>query len=171
MSTGVRIAAVAGGLLLITQIVLLTIQLGVLRKSYSHIRAQDAKQSELYPLQKRTARNALPVLHAAGDAIEEINPAMRGTRRLAALVFSRDVVGTLEQTATDVHVSRAMFGRSLQLQEESIAVQRQSLEMQRRSLAIQEQALAILQQSRGIQDETLQHARSIDNKTGGPLPR
>jgi hypothetical protein len=46
---------------------------------------------------------------------------------------------------------------------------------QRRLLSAQLQALAILKQSLAVQQETLQHARNLDNKTGGggaaaPLP-
>jgi hypothetical protein len=184
VSRGLRIALAAGGLLLVAQIVLLSIQLGVLRKSYSHIRAQDAKQARLYPLQRETAQNALPVLRdarhivrplgkqtgqivRATDAIPDLAsegiPALRGLRQVIGAVFARDLIGTLERTATDVHVSRGLL-------EESLAIQRQSLAAQQETLSIQRQALAVLQQSRGIQQETLQHARSIDNKTGGQLP-
>jgi hypothetical protein len=171
-----RIAAAAGGLLLITQIVLLGIQLHVLRQSNGHIRSQDAKATRLYPLQKDTARNALPVLRdaravvrplgtrtgklvKATDALPELAseaiPALRGARQLVGAIFGHDLIGTLERTAADVHVAR-------QMQEQSLAVQRETL-------GIQKQALTILQQSQGIQQETLDHARSLDNKTGGPL--
>jgi hypothetical protein len=171
-----RIAAAAGGLLLITQIVLLAIQLNVLRQSNAHIRSQDSKASRLYPLQKSTARNALPVLRDAHavvrplgrqtgkivtatdvlpDLASEAIPALRGARQLVSAIFGRDLIGTLERTASDVHEAR-------RIQEESLAVQRQTL-------AIQKQALVTLQQSQGIQQETLEHARSLDSKTGGPL--
>jgi hypothetical protein len=184
VSRGLRIALAAGGLLLVTQIVLLAIQLGVLRNSYSHIRAQDAKQARLYPLQKQTARSALPVLRDARHVVRPLGrqtgqivratdvipdlasegiPALHGLRQLVGAVFGRDLIGTLERTAADVHASRGML-------EESLSIQRDSLTTQRQTLAIQKQALAVLLQSRGIQQETLQHARSIDDKTGGQLP-
>src|SRR5215213_3139671 len=122
-----RIAAAVGGLLLLTQIVLLTIQLGVLRQSNSHIRSQDAKQSRLYPLQKDTARNALPVLRDAravvkplgeqtGQLVEatdvlpdlasEAIPALRGARQLVGAVVGRDLIGTVEQLAADVREAK-----------------------------------------------------------------
>src|SRR4051812_33504233 len=172
-----RVAAIAGGLLLVTQIVLLAIQLGTLRDSYAHIRAQDAKAARLYPLQKKTAENALPVLEDAHgaikplrrqtgqlvsatdqlpDLVDEAIPALRGARQLVAAVLGHDLIGTIDRVAADVH--------------QSLDVQRQSLDVQRQTLAIQKQALAVLQQSRGIQAETLTHARNIDNKTGGGLP-
>jgi hypothetical protein len=184
VSRGLRIALAAGGLLLVIQIVLLAIQLGVLRHSYSHIRAQDAKQSRLYPLQKENAHLAAPVLRDARRVIRPLGrqtgqlvkatdllpalaaegiPALQGARQLIGAILGRDLLGTLERTAEDVHASRGMLGQSL-------AIQRQSLETQRKALALQEQALAILRQSHAIQQETLNHARSIDNKTGGPLP-
>jgi hypothetical protein len=190
VSRGMRIAAVGGGLLLLTQIVLLTIQLGVLRKSYGHIRSQDAKLARLYPLQRDTAESALPLLHDArgaikplskqtrqmakatnvlpdlaartSDMVDEVIPTMRGTRQLLSVIFGRDVVGTLEQTRNDAHSTRQMV-------EQSLGLQRQSLGIQRQTLAIQKRALAILTQSMGIQRETLQHARNLDNKTGGGL--
>src|SRR3954469_25460308 len=98
-----RIAAALGGLLLVTQIVLLAVQLHVLHESHAHIRSQDAKQSRLYPLQKRTAREALPLIReppplihdARGlvkplreqsgsiqQLVDEAIPAMRGVRQL-----------------------------------------------------------------------------------------
>jgi hypothetical protein len=181
MTRGLQLALGVGGLLLIAQIVLLSVQLGVLRGSYSHIRAQDAKASRLYPLQRSTARNALPVLRDARqvvrplgeqtgkiveatdvlpELVSEAVPALRGTRALVGAVLGQDLIGTIKRTAADTHESRAMLARSL-------AIQRQSLAAQLQTLAIQKQALALLQQSRGIQEETLQHARSLDNKTGG----
>lgn len=171
-----KIAAAVGGLLLCTQIVLLSIQLNVLLDSKAHIRSQDAKQTRLYPLQRENAEAALPVLRGARGAIKPLRtqtgklveatdelptlvseaiPALRGTRQLVGAVLGRDLVGTVRRMAAAV--------------DQSLEVQRQTLEVQRQTLAIQKQALAILQQSRGIQGETLTHARNIDNKTGGGL--
>lgn len=183
MSTGMRIVAAIGGLLLLTQIVLLTIQLHTLKQSQAHIRSQDAKASRLYPLQKQTGRSALPLLREARGTIEPLSrrtgqiaaatttlpelvseavPALRGTRDLVGAILGRDLVGTVERIAADARDSRRML-------EESLALQRRSLDVQRQSLTIQRQTLVILQQSKGLQDETLVHARSIDNKTGGPV--
>src|SRR3954454_17230279 len=126
-----RIAVVVGGLLLLTQIVPLSIQLHTLKQSNAHIRSQDAKASRLYPLQKDTAENALPVLKDArgvvkplgrqtgkivkatdvlpdlatrtSQMVDEVIPTMRGTRQMLAVIFGRNLVGTFEHTATDVH--------------------------------------------------------------------
>src|SRR4051794_7575683 len=119
-----RIAVAVGGLLLVAQIVLLTIQLGTLRQSYAHIRAQDAKQSRLYPLQKQTAHRAIPVLEQSDDLIDQAEPALKGVRRLAITLLNGDLVGTLEQVADDVHNSRAMLAQSLDLQHQSLDAQR-----------------------------------------------
>jgi hypothetical protein len=109
------------------------------------------------------ATNVLPDLAArTSDMVDEVIPTMRGTRQLLSVILGRNVVGTLEQTRDDAHSTR-------QMAEQSLGVQRQSLGIQRQTLAIQKQALAILRQSMGIQRETLQHARNLDNKTGGGL--
>lgn len=185
-----KITAALGGLLLVTQIVLLSIQLNVLNRSNGHIRSQDAKVTRLYPLQKKTAENALPLIRDARGAIKPLRtqtgklvsatdtlpelvseavpalrgtrqlvsvaiPALRGTDQLVSAVLGRDLIGTITRMAGDVH-------QSLELQRRSVSLQQQSLDLQR-------QALAILEQSRGIQSETLTHARNIDNKTGGGL--
>lgn len=176
-----RIAAGLGGLLLVAQIVLLSVQLHVLSSSYHHIRAQDAKQTRLYPLQRDTARNALPVLDQAKRAI---GPLGRSTRKLVqATQMLPDLALQLQQTIQDVHALRGMTATSVDLQQRSVAVQQQSLAIQQQSLAVQQQSLAVqrqsadlqrqavavLRESRGIQQETLQHTRNLDNKTGGSL--
>jgi hypothetical protein len=172
-----RITAGLGGLLLVTQIVLLAIQLHVLNDSHAHIRSQDAKQTRLYPLQKRTARETLPLIRqtlplihdARGlvkplrdqsgsiqQLVDETIPAMRGLRQLIAAVFDRDMLTTLERTAADTHAGRGIAG--------------ESLERLKHSEAIQTRTLAILEQSLAIQQQSLQHIESIDRKTGGSLP-
>jgi hypothetical protein len=179
-----RIAAGLGGLLLLTQIVLLVIQLGVLRDSRAHIRSQDAKITRLYPPLQKTAEDAQPLIRDARGLITPLKrqsgkitratgvlpdlasstqtlvgeavPALRGARQLIATIFGRDLISTLERTAADAHASRGIAGETLAIQ--------------RRTESIQTQTLAILRQSLEIQRATLQHAESIDRKTGGSLP-
>jgi hypothetical protein len=184
MSTGVRIAAALGGLLLVTQIVLLTIQLHVLTDSRAHIRSQDSKISRLYEPLQQTSHDAAPLLRdahglvkplrtEAGDLVRatdvlpglalttrelvsEAVPAARDTQRLVAAILGRNMIGTLEQAAADGHAARGIAG--------------ESMDIQRRTLRIQQQSLRILRKSLAIQQATLQHAESIDRKTGGTLP-
>jgi hypothetical protein len=179
-----RITAIGGGLLLLTQIVLLVIQLHVLTDSRAHIRSQDSKITRLYPPLRETATDVQPLIRdarglikpfrdQAGDVtratgvlpdladstqtlVDEGVPALRGARQLIAAVFDRDMIGTLESTAADVHASRGIAGESLAIQ--------------RRSEGIARRTLAILEQSLEIQRATLHHAESIDRKTGGGLP-
>ena len=168
---------IVGGLLLVTMIVLLSIQLDTLKKSNAHIRSQDAKQTRLYPLQRKTAEQAVPLLRDARGLVKplktqarEVTRATEGlpdlvlqAQRLIAVIFNRDPFSTLESIAADVHAARGIAG-------DTHALTRRTLEIQERTLAIQERTLAILEESRGIQEQTRVHAESIDRKTGGPLP-
>jgi hypothetical protein len=52
----------------------------------------------------------------------------------------------------------------------SLGVQRVTLETQRRTLAIQDRSLRVQLRTLAIQREALRHIRSIDRKTGGPVP-
>src|SRR5438309_7725034 len=123
-----KIAAAIGGLLLVTQIVLLSIQLHVLRQSNGHIRSQDAKQTRLYPLQRASARNALPVLEQARTAI---SPLRRRASELArATSVLPDLATQLQQTMADVHALRGMTGTSLSIQRQSLALLEQSTSLQ-----------------------------------------
>jgi hypothetical protein len=156
-----RISVVAGGLLLVTMIVLLSIQLNTLKASHAHIRSQDAKASRLYPLQRDTARTAEPLLRDARGLIKPLKTQARDLSGVFAL---------LEQTASDAHASRGIAGDTHALTRRSVEIQERSLRVQERSLGIQERTLAILEQSLGIQEQTRVHAESIDRKTGGTLP-
>src|SRR3954464_9553692 len=140
-----KIAAAVGGLLLCTQIVLLSIQLNVLLDSKAHIRSQDAKQTRLYPLQRENAEAALPVLRDAQGAIKPLRtstgklvnatdelprlvseaiPALRGTRQLVGAVLGRDLVGTIARIADDVHQSLELQRQSLDVQHQTLAIQK-----------------------------------------------
>ncbi|MEA2426093.1 MAG: hypothetical protein QOH13_2503 [Thermoleophilaceae bacterium] len=179
-----RITAAAGGLLLLTQIVLLVVQLHVLTDSRAHIRSQDSKITRLYPPLEKTALDAQPlirdvrglvkplrgqsgritratgVLPELADStqtlVDEAVPAMRGTRQLIAAILGRDLVTTVERVAADGHAARGIAGESLAIL--------------RRSERIQMRTLGILRQSLAIQRATLQHAESLDRKTGGSAP-
>ncbi|MEA2497016.1 MAG: hypothetical protein QOJ29_4927, partial [Thermoleophilaceae bacterium] len=93
MSPGMKIAAAVGGLLLVTQIVLLSIQLGTLKQSNAHIRSQDAKASRLYPLQRKTGENALPVLRDARGVVKPLG------KQAGQIVEATDVLPELASEA------------------------------------------------------------------------
>lgn len=178
-----KLVAIAGGLLLVTQVVLLGFQLNVVRKQHYQVKSQNAKAEKLFPLQRETARQALPLIRdargvikplgkqtgqiaratdAVPDLVSEAIPALRGTRQLVAAVLGKNLIGTVERIAADANDTRRMT-------EQSLGIQQRALRIQEESLSIQRQTLAILRQSRGIQDETRVHARNLDNKTGGGL--
>jgi len=80
-----------------------------------------------------------------------------------AAAQSHDLVGK----AVDSH---RLLENVLAIQLETLDVQKRSLRTQRRSLSVQLSTTHKLRRSLGIQRSTLDHARSLDNKTGGELP-
>jgi len=80
-----------------------------------------------------------------------------------AAAQSQDLVGK----AVDSH---RLLENVLAVQLETLDIQEASLRTQRRSLSVQLSSNHKLRRSLGIQRSTLDHVRSLDNKTGGELP-
>lgn len=136
-----------------------------------------AAESALRPTLEE-ARRIGPPLERAGRAaattISAADPLVRGlvaadapgaVRRGDALaVRTMQLFDELARLEVAPALTRLdLLPRLVELQERSVSLQADSLSVQRETLAILGRSLA-------VQEETLVHARSLDRKTGGPLP-
>ena len=181
----------AAALVVILLLGLLTAQLTVLLKQKSIVRAQLASQRELVNPTVPLIRSVKPLVRTASRAQLErtaqlTRAALAQATPLARSLNERNAPEAIATTAvlarrlleTDA-ISRGtrageetlrLVHRLLAITSTSLAVQRQSLATQRQSLDIQRRTFALLTQSLGVQQETLTHARSIDDKFGGTAP-
>ena len=130
------------------------------------------------------ARGARPVV----AALRELDPAGLGRALTAAGELSTEL-GTgdrlprlvdessalLDALARAGFLDRVLRAADLapyiaRIQRETLSTQRRSLYVQAQTLFTQREALKILLSSKRIQREALRHVRSIDRKTGGPVP-
>lgn len=171
---------------------ILTWQLVVLKDSRRHIAAQDAKITRLMrgaqpALDKAepVLDRALPVAKQAGRLLRSSLPLVRGARPVVEALRAFDTVRLgavvnesgelLDALARAGFLDRVLTAADLvpyiaRIQTETLAVQRHSAELQESTLATQRRALRVLLQSLTVQREALKHVRSIDRKTGGPVP-
>jgi hypothetical protein len=127
-----------------------------------------------------TARDARRLFGAATPLVEDarLRELPAAVQRGGALAQRLLATGAPEAIAVTARAAReALEGRlasrvaeAARTARTAVHVAREGLAMQRRLLAIQEQAFAVLRESLAIQRQTLQHAESIDRKTGGSAP-
>jgi hypothetical protein len=186
----------AAGVVALTLIGLLSAQLVILKSQKSTTERQLARQVELVrPVVRalhearpavrearlpRTARQArrlfaattplvedarareLPAAVQRGGALAQRLLAFRAPEALA--MIARAARAALDERLPERVAEAARTART------AVHLARDGLAMQRRLLAIQIEALAVLRESLAIQRQTLQHAESIDRKTGTPAP-
>jgi hypothetical protein len=116
---------------------------------------------------------------AAGELARDLTT---GNRAVALFDRGNELLAELERSgaAGDVDTLARVVtelletGRSTQadadvLRAQTIDFKRKSLAIQRETLALQREALGVLHRSLAVQEETLEHARRIDERTGGAV--
>jgi hypothetical protein len=188
------LAGIFAAVVLTTMVVLLVVQLTVLTDQRRLLESQEAKITRLddgtQPLLRDAAPavdEAQPLLHRvrtllrpAADSLEsvsvaadELPPVLQGVDVLVAHAIP--LLQSLERAELIPRTSHAL-GRFEELLSESVETQKRTLRVQRRTLRVQlasfrtqRRTARMFAESLGIQRETLEHARSIDRKTG-PAP-
>jgi hypothetical protein len=145
----------------------------------SRVLLQNAREA-FGPLQQGAARadmlirglsraDAPKAIAATGDLAADLAQRQRlvqmvdGINALLRDLSRRGTTADVDRVTRDAHRTKRIAGDLLDLQRRAYATNRQSLATQRRSEAMFRESLA-------IQRELLTHARSLDNKTGGPAP-
>lgn len=187
---------IAAGLLALVLIGLLTAQLLVLTRQKSITQRQLARQIELVRPVVQALRDARPVVREAqlpATALQ-VRRLVGASMPLVADARARDLPAAVqrggalaeellafhapEAIAVTARAARAAISGRLPEQVAEAAraattaahLARDGVAMERRLLATQIEALGILRESLAIQRQTLQHAESIDRKTGGTAP-
>ena len=127
------------------------------------------RQLEIAEAQRDTVLNVLEGGRDLGAEVQDRLPGARaGLRRaermaLAAIEDVDATRGLVGETLAVTEDTRAIAADTRDIGAEGVGLTRELTDLQRRALSILEQSLA-------IQRETLTHVRSLDRKTGGPLP-
>jgi hypothetical protein len=118
-------------------------------------------------------------VEAAGELARDLT---RGDRTVSLIDRGTDLVTELQRidTPRDVNVLARIAAELLEtgratradadvLRAQTVDFKRKSLALQRETIAIQRETLGILRRSLAVQEETLEHARRIDERTGGAV--
>ena len=186
----------AAGLVALSLIGLLSAQLVVLTRQKATTDRQLARQIELVRPVVQALRDARPVVREAQlpRTAREARRLFATTAPLVQDARARELPaavqrgGALAQRLLELRAPEALavtaraarealdgrlaarVAEAARTARTAVHLARDGLAMQRRLLAIQVEALAVLRQSLDLQRQTLQHAESIDRKTGGPAP-
>lgn len=117
------------------------------------------------PQVKRDARDSARLVRESRPLVQDVHPLVAELREALPDVrtASRRAPGFMETALAILQDTRALLRDALDVQRNTRELQREALRLQRASLAVQQETLA-------IQKEALGHIRSLDRKTGGPLP-
>jgi hypothetical protein len=149
-----------------------------LRESLPPVRAGLRRADGL--VRALVAHHGPAALAAAGELARDLT---RGDRAVSLIDRGTDLVAELQRrdaprdfdalvdlTSQLLAVSRQLEAVSRETSTDADVLRAQTIDFKRKSLAIQRETLGILRQSLAVQQETLQHARRIDERTGGAVP-
>jgi hypothetical protein len=170
-STAAKVAGAIFAALMIGLLVLNNLQIGAQLKIVEQQRdfqaeadplVRDGRQLATDALERqdqvrRDARDAAALIRASAPLVEDLKGTLPTVGALAESLATRNRLVTLVDEA--IPAARRTPG----FMDEILRIQRDTFELQRQSLAVQRETLA-------IQREALARIRSIDQKTGGPIP-